>query len=74
MNIFFVFLIIFIIIFFIIFKIKEWCNKIEINYYNFNTKDLNGPKLLLLAGTHGNEPAGSFTLFKLNRLLKKKKK
>lgn len=51
-----------IILFIIFFLINEWANSLEV--YHFNSKK-SGKNVLLIAGTHGNEPAGTNGLLEL---------
>jgi hypothetical protein len=64
-------IILFIIIFVIFYIILQlYCNNIEVNVFDSNVKGIN---LLLVGGTHGNEPAGSVALTNFIKDLKDKK-
>lgn len=48
----------------IIFLIYKNCNQVEFFEYDSNIK---GPQVLIIGGTHGNEPAGTFAIQEIKR-------
>ena len=63
-------IIIFIIIFIVGIILYLSCNNIEISYFDSKKP---GPKILFIAGTHGNEPSGYTSLLLLKNSLNNKK-
>jgi hypothetical protein len=58
------------IIIILLYVVYNWCNDIEIKYLD---SGIIGPTLLIIAGVHGNEPAGSIYLKKHFKISKPKK-